>query len=155
MLFKSGGTHFQQAYFKIVEKQVCKKPIPIIEVNIMQIKYGEVTEMLLNFLNEVPHDFLEKEAVVLKNSRWEIHLDYTGNNPEQGINDLKFFVNHKKNLIGNIIKSENPSEILGAARLVAEYFKYRNFTVSVGAGNNILLGLWLRARILWAQVFGM
>lgn len=119
----------------------------------MKMKYGEVTDKIIEFLDNVPHTFLIKDALVLTNGKWDIHLDYKGENPVDGIEDLKIFANHKKDLISKLILSEKVPEILSTAHELAEYFLHRDFTVSIGARNSILLGIWLRLRILTAQFF--
>lgn len=119
----------------------------------MQMKYGEVSEKILEFLDNAPENFLHEEALVLTNGTWDVHLDYTGEDVQEGMEDLRFFVNYKKELLSKIIVSEKIPEILGTAHEIAEYFSYRNFTVSVGARNNIFLGLWLRLRVAVAEFF--
>jgi hypothetical protein len=119
----------------------------------MKMKYGEVTEKILDFLDTVPENFLDEEALVLTNGKWDVHLDYLGDDPKEGLDDLRFFVTYKKDLLGKLIVSEKVPEILGTAHEIAEYFLYRNFTVSVGARNNIFLGFWLRLRVAITEFF--
>lgn len=117
----------------------------------MMMKYGDVTENIMKYLNELPEDFLDYEAIVLTNGKWEVHFDYTGENPTVGLEDLKFFINYKKDLISKIITSEKPSQILGVAYDISEYFKYRSFDVYVGA-RNVFLTIWLKLQVFTAQI---
>lgn len=119
----------------------------------MKIKYGEVSDTIMNFLDEAPTDFLESDSLVFTNGKWEVHLDYTGDQPEEALDLVRQFVHYKKDLIGNIIASSKPSEILSAAEKIANYFEYRDFTVSIGA-KSFIDTLLLRFRIFIFNVIG-
>jgi histidyl-tRNA synthetase len=120
----------------------------------MKIKYGDVSETIMNFLDEAPDNFLSSDSLVLTNGKWEIHIDYVGENPNQALDTVKQFVYYKKDLIGNIISSFYPSEILAAAEKVATYFEYRDFTVSIGS-RNIIDAFMLRMRIFAFRFLGV
>jgi hypothetical protein len=119
----------------------------------MKMKYGEVTDKIIEFLDTALENFLANDALVLTNGKWNIHLDYDGNNPSEGIEDLKIFVIHKRELISKIITSERVPEIINSAREVAEYFLHRNFIVSIDARDNVLLSFWLRLRVFFANFY--
>jgi len=120
----------------------------------MKIKYGDVSEAILKFLDEAPEDFLASDSFVLTNGKWEIHLDFYGENFSEGAMHLRHFVNHKNNLIGNIIASQKASEIIASAEKISEYFEHREFTVSIGS-KNIIDTFRLRFRIFVFNFFGV
>jgi hypothetical protein len=120
----------------------------------MKIKYEEVTDKILKFLDENSDDFLASESFVMTNGRWEIHLDFYGENFSEGAMHIRHFVQHKKNLIGNLISSNKPSEIIATAEKISGYFEHREFTVSIGA-KSFLDTFLLRFRIFVFSVFGV
>jgi hypothetical protein len=120
----------------------------------MKIKYGDVTDSILKFLDENSDDFLASESFVMTNGRWEIHLDFNGENFSEGAMHIRHFVQHKKNLIGNLITSHKPSEIITTAEKIANYFEHRQFTVSIGA-KSYFDTILLRLRIFIFGIFGV
>lgn len=120
----------------------------------MKVKYGDVTDTILKFLDDAPDNFLENDAFVLTNGKWEVHLDFYGENFSEGAMHLRHFVQHKNNLIGNIIASNKPAEIIAAAEKIADYFEHREFTVSIGS-KNFLNTILLRFRIFTFNLFGV
>lgn len=119
----------------------------------MKVRVSEVSEKLLEFVEDSPKNILETDAIVLTNGRWNLHLDYNGNEPVKALDSIKILANYKKKLMKNFVASESPGQILNTARDFADYFNYRDFTVSVSAKNNILWGLALRAHIMIARFF--
>lgn len=120
----------------------------------MKIKYGDITETLLSFLDNAPDNFLENDTFVLTNGKWEIHLEFRGKNFNEGIMHLRHFIQNKNNLIGNIIASHKTTEIISAAEKVADYFEHREFTVSIGS-KKLINTVLLRLRILAFNLFGV
>lgn len=118
----------------------------------MQMKYGEVRDRVLEFLDNADDNFLQEECLILTNGIWDVQLDYNGEFPSEGMEDLKIFVNHKKELIGKMIQSKSTTQILNVAHEVADYFLHRNFTVSVGARGNFLLGILLRFQVFMGRM---
>lgn len=119
----------------------------------MMVKVNEVSDRLLHFIENSPKNILETDAIVLSNDRWNLHLDYNGENPEKALDSIRILANYKKKLMKNFVASETPGQILNTARDFADFFNYRNFTISVSAKNNFLWGLVLRAHIFFARFF--
>lgn len=111
------------------------------------MQVSETKKRFLSFIDELPPDFLDHQSVVLTNGVWNIHLDYTGDNPERGIMHLRMLAEHKQKLLKNFLASKTPREVLRAAQDMSDYFDYRQFTVSVGAKNNFVLGILLRLQV--------
>lgn len=117
----------------------------------MKVKVSEISNRLLDFVDNSPTNILETDAIVLSNERWNLHLDYTGDNPVRALESIRILANYKKKLMKNFVASETPGQILNTARDFADYFAHREFTVSVSAKNNFLWGLALRAHIFLAR----
>lgn len=114
------------------------------------MKVSETKDRFLQFIDELPPDFLNNQSIVLTNGRWNIHLDYNGDNPDQGIIHLRMMAEHKQKLLKRFLASKSPKQILNVAQDMSEYFNYRQFTVSIGAKNNFFLGILLRIQV-WAD----
>lgn len=119
----------------------------------MKTKVSHVADVLINFIDNADDDLLSREAVVLTNGTWNIHLDYQGSDPKAALEDLRIFATHKTNLIKDILGSQSARAIIYAAQNLTDFFDPRQFTVSVAARNNFMLGLELRARVWFSSFF--
>lgn len=121
----------------------------------MKIKYGEISEKIAEFLESVPKDSVKTESLILTNGKWNVYLDYNGEDEHEALDVLRGFAHYKKNLIEKIIVSDSISDIIGTSVAVSEYFEHRGFTVSIEARNNIFLSALLRIRVFMLSRFGI
>mgnify|MGYP001550972190 CR=1 FL=1 len=119
----------------------------------MQVKVSQISGMLLDFVEKSPPNILETDSIVLSNARWNLHLDYVGDNPERAMDSIKILANHKKDILKKFAASESPSQILNTARDFADYFNYREFNVMVSSKNNFFWQLVLRGYIFLGRFF--
>lgn len=119
----------------------------------MKIKVSEISEHLLDFVDSSPENVLETDYIILTNEKWNLYLDYQGENPRKGLETIRLLANHKTKLMKNFVASESPGQILQTARDFSDFLYYRNFSVSIAAKNNVFLGLLLRARVFLERFF--
>lgn len=113
----------------------------------MKTQVKNTSDIFKEFLENAPKNILKNQAIIINNGVWNVHIDYTGKNYEDGLNDLKLLTNSRPQIIKRISSSKKISEILYSTRELAEYCSHREFVVSIKAKDSILLNILLRLRI--------
>jgi hypothetical protein len=119
----------------------------------MKTKVGDTAEVFNHFLENAPKNILKDQAIIITNGVWDIHIDYNGENYEEGLRDLKLLATARPHLIKLISASKNVNQILYSIEELAGYFEHRNFTVSLKAKNSFVLDFLLRARVWLRAIF--
>jgi hypothetical protein len=119
----------------------------------MKMNVDNAANALIKFLDSSSENFLLTDSVIISNGIWNVHIDYEGQNPKQGLDNLKIFVHHKKEILNKILYSKSASDILTAAEAAQDYFNYREFSVSVGARDNFILMILLRINAFFRRYF--